>query len=75
MIWPPQGPDLNPIESIWDYVDCRLRKISRTSKDEMWTKLQNIWNGIPKKILQKYICSMKNRCRAVIRAKGGHTYY
>jgi|LakMenEpi03Aug12_release.lakeMendotaPanAssembly.Ray.scaffolds.fasta_scaffold3395178_1 transposase len=46
MIWPPQCPDLNPIESIWDYVNCKLRKISRTSKDEMWTKLQNTWNGM-----------------------------
>jgi transposase len=75
MVWPPQSPDLNPIESIWDYVDCRLRKSSRTSKDHMWTNLRHTWNSIPKKILRKYIFSMRNRCEAVIRAKGGHTSY
>jgi transposase len=24
--WPPQSPDLNPIENLWDYCDRQLRK-------------------------------------------------
>lgn len=75
MVWPPQSPDLNPIEAIWDYVDVRLKKSSRTSKEHMWNNIQNVWNNIPKTVLRKYIFSMKNRCKAVILAKGGHTSY
>ena len=26
MVWPPQSPDLNPIEAMWDYVDSKLKK-------------------------------------------------
>jgi hypothetical protein len=41
----------------------------------MWEKVQEAWNAIPKKVLQKYIFSMKKRCQAVIAGKGGHTRY
>ena len=75
MIWPPQSPDLNPIEAMWDYVDVKLRKTELTSKGKMWNKIQSTWNKIPTAVLRKYIFSMKNRCKAVIRAKGGHTSY
>ena len=75
MVWPPQSPDLNPIEAIWDYVDVRLKKSSRTSKEHMWNNIQNVWNNIPKSTRRKYIFFMKNRCKAVILAKGGHTSY
>ena len=75
MVWPPQSPDLNPIEAIWDYVDVRVKKSIRTSKEHMWNNIQYVWNNIPKSTLRKYIFSMKNRCKAVIMAKGGHTSY
>ena len=75
MVWPPQSPDLNPIDAIWDYVDVRVKKSIRTSKEHMWNNIQYVRNNIPKSTLRKYIFSMKNRCKAVIMAKGGHTSY
>ena len=32
--WPPQSPDLNPIENIWDELERRVRKRSPLSKNE-----------------------------------------
>ncbi len=75
MVWPPQSPDLNPIEAMWDYVDSKIMNSTRTSQNQMWEMVQEAWNAIPKKVLQKYIFSMKKRCQAVIAAKGGHTRY
>ena len=75
MVWPPQSPDLNPIEAMWDYVDSKLKKTERTSQEVMWQNLQKAWNSIPRAVLRKYIFSMRNRSLAVIRARGGHTKY
>ena len=46
MKWPPQSPDLNPIEQLWDYMDTKLEKEKRTSADQMWDSLQSVWNEI-----------------------------
>ena len=75
MKWPPQSPDLNPIEQIWDYMDTKLQKEKRTSANHMWASLQSIWNEITPETLDLYISNMPKRCRAVIDAKGGHTKY
>lgn len=73
MDWPPQSPDLNPIEQLWDHLDRRLRKTPPVSVTDAWEKLAQFWGEIDKSVLQIYVHSMKRRCEAVIIAKGGHT--
>ncbi|EFX82090.1 hypothetical protein DAPPUDRAFT_101484 [Daphnia pulex] len=73
--WPPQSPDLSPIEQIWDYVKSKMDTTERSSKEVMWQKIQKEWNKIPKKVLRKYILSLKSRCAACLNAKGYHTKY
>lgn len=75
MVWPPQSPDLNPIEQIWDCLDSRLKKLTRTSQNSMWNSLQSAWASIHPSTFAKYINTMKARCQAVIDAQGGHTRY
>ena len=75
MVWPPQSPDLNPIEQLWDYLDTEVRKHHISSKDNLWNTRVKSWNGISKEIFAKYINTMPARCQAVIDAKGGHTKY
>ncbi len=75
MVWPPQSPDLNPIEQIWDHVDSKIRKMCNTSKNSLWVNLQTAWNDISNQTFAKYINTMKSRCQAVIDAKGGHTRF
>jgi hypothetical protein len=52
MVWPPQNPDINPIEAMWDYVDSKIMKSTRTSQIQMWEKVQEAWNSIPKKFCE-----------------------
>ncbi|EFX61769.1 hypothetical protein DAPPUDRAFT_19349, partial [Daphnia pulex] len=47
IVWPPQSPDLNPIEAMWDYVDSKIMNSTRTSQNQMWEKVQEAWNAIP----------------------------
>ena len=47
MIWPPQSADLNPIEMVWDELDCRVKEQQLTSAQHMWELLQECWKSIP----------------------------
>lgn len=72
MIWPPQSPDLNPIELLWDQLDRQVRKRCPTSQEDLWKKLQEEWQKITKAILEKLIARLPKICSAVIKNKGGH---
>ena len=41
--WPPQSPDLNPIEIVWDELDRRVKVKLPTSAQHMWELLQDGW--------------------------------
>jgi transposase len=42
--WPPQSPDLSPIEQIWDYIKSKMDATERSSKEVMWKKFKK--NGM-----------------------------
>ena len=69
--WPPQSPDLNPIENIWDYMETKLEKMPSTIVSELWEMLQEIW----RKVILNLVRSMPRRVQAVLKAKRGHTKY
>lgn len=75
MNWPPQSPDLNPIEQLWDHLDRLLRKDPPSSARNAWLKLSKLWSEIEPITLETYVHSMRRRCLAVIEANGGHTKY
>ena len=47
MNWPPQSPDLNPIEMVWDELDRRVEEKQPTSAQHMGELLQDSWKSIP----------------------------
>ena len=47
MTWPPQSPDLNPIERVWEGLDRRVKEKQPTSAEHMWELLQDCWKSIP----------------------------
>ena len=46
MTWPSQSPNLNPIEMVWDELDCRLKEKQPTSAQHVWELLQDCWKSI-----------------------------
>lgn len=75
--WPALSPDLNPIEHVWDELKRRVRSRNPapSTVNELKSALIEEWEGIPQASIQKLITSIKNRLRAVIRARGGNTKY
>lgn len=72
---PPQSPDCNPIENLWDYLDDRIRERPISSKRDLKVRLEEEWQKIPVEYCRTLVSSMPRRLAAVIRAKGLHTKY
>jgi len=77
MIWPPQSPDLNPIEHMWAWLKGRLNEYETAPKGikELFDRVGQTWYGFTKEECRKVINTMPERCQAVIKAKGGWTDY
>ncbi|CAJ0944451.1 unnamed protein product [Ranitomeya imitator] len=72
MTWPPQSPDLNPIEMVWGELDRRVKAKGPTSAKHLWELLQDCWKTISGDYLLKLIKRMPRVCKTVIKAKEEH---
>jgi transposase len=86
MNWPPNSPDLNPIEHLWPALKARFYeeweamykgKVSRSENAmQMYgTMLKRIWEEELEKIAENLIESMPRRIEAVREARGGPSRY
>jgi transposase len=70
--WPPQSPDLNPIENLWAIVKKRRQKkygVPR-SKSDLIEQVLEIWASLPQDLLETLCLSMENRLRQCIQRGG-----
>lgn len=72
---PPQSPDLNVIEHLWDILKRGLKKRHISSIPTLKEALMAEWNNISPETTRKLAFSMPARLSAVIKANGCHTRY
>lgn len=72
---PPQSPDINPIENLWDYLGKRLQNREISNKNQLKTVLLEEWRNISPDYCKKLVQSMQTRLKMVILNKGMHTKY
>ena len=75
MDWPPQSPDLNPIENVWKTLGEHSKARNPKKTEQLWNALQEEWNKIPRQDINKLISSCSQRCQSVIEAKRVYTKY
>ena len=68
MTWPPQSPNLNQIEMVWDESDSRVKEKQTT----MLSICGNSFKTVGKAFQVKLVERMPRVCKAVIKAKGGY---
>ncbi|GBL74526.1 hypothetical protein AVEN_235454-1 [Araneus ventricosus] len=77
MFWPPNLPDLNPMEHIWDVMERQLR--AQTPPCPNISTLRDlcldIWCNLSPVMYQKLVASMPRRVAAILKAKRGATRY
>ncbi len=75
--WPPQSPDLSPIEHLWDVVEWEIRimDVQTTNLQKLRDAIMTIWTKISEECFQHLVESMPRRIKAVLKTKGGLTRY
>lgn len=73
--WPPNSPDLNPIENLWDHLDRFVRSMDPQPRNlqQLATELESAWLRIPVSTIQHLIDSLPARLAAVRAARGGYS--
>jgi RNAse (barnase) inhibitor barstar len=77
MGWPVNSPDLSPIENVWSYFKYHLDQYENDPKDldDLWDRVQDIWNMIPVEYLRGLYESMPKRMQSLYRNRGGRIAY
>jgi len=68
--WPPNSPDLSPIEELWAIVEEKLNNYSFNSLEEMTKKLLWIWNRIPRTICKNLVDSFDKKIELLGKKRG-----
>lgn len=75
--WPPNSPDLNPIENLWDYIDGHIRRMDPPPRNlhELRDAILSTWSEIPTKTFRGLLESLLRRLTTVRAAKDGYSGY
>ena len=82
IFWPPNSPDLNPIENVWDmmkgYIQLNYPSLGggkQRTHDALRSIVKEAWDSVSSADLVRLIKSMPARSQAVVDADGGPTKY
>ncbi len=70
--WPPQSPDVNPIEHLWDVVEWEIHimDVQLTNLQQLRDAIMSKWTKISEECSQHLVESMPRIIKAVLKAKG-----
>ena len=73
--WPPNSPDLNPIENVWGIIKRELQKENISKRSILINRIKEIYENIPYKYIENIVESFVTRLQRCIDLEGDRTGY
>jgi len=73
--WPPNSPDLNPIENAWAWCKRRVYAQQHNSLEELWEAVQRHWAALPDHMCRALMTSLTTRKALCLERDGGYAGY
>jgi transposase len=73
--FPPNSPDLNPIDNLWGTLLSQVQQRSWRSLEGFKRVIQQEWKSVTSAQCVKLVDSMRSRCLEVIKKRGCPTHY
>lgn len=73
--WPPNSPDLNPVEHCWSFISKGLVGKQFRNASELEAAVRGVWASCPPSYIPSLYGSMVRRLTAVVVAQGAATKY
>ena len=75
-LWPPNSPDLNPVEyQIWSVLEERVYRGRITDVEHLTQGVAEEWDKLDHSVIGKAIQQWCTRLLACVRSEGGHFEY
>ena len=68
--WPPNSPDLNPIEHLWGAIKKKIENRIFKNEEELFNFINQIWEAFPQDKIDSLCLSFYSRLRTMINSSG-----
>jgi hypothetical protein len=68
--WPPNSPDLNPIELVWSWMSGEVKKMRPKNTQELKEMVQNVWDSLDSDHINRLVSGLGKRIHRVRKLKG-----
>ena len=68
--WPPNSPELNPVEKAWGWMKNYMKDKRPRSQQELQDAIEEAWDAMPQQTIQHWILHCKSVCKQLVDSHG-----